>query len=169
VNEHSTEAGALCGYRNVCSQRFFRIRNAFAKPPERFEAGTPNIAGAIGLSEAVEYLEKIGMDNVKKYIDEITGYAYKKLSKINGITIYSPLENNIGVISFSLKGIHPHDVSYGLNKFKICVRAGKHCTHPLMDELGCIATVRASFYIYNTKEEIDVLVDALNKIIKMFK
>ena len=138
--------------------------------PHKFEAGTPSIEGAMGLGAAVRYLEKIGMREIRNHEKELTEYAYKKLSKVAGITIYGPtnMEDRGGVIAFRMKGIHPHDIAQILDEDNICVRVGFHCAMPLHEHLGIGATVRASFNIYNDKEDIDALVKGLWKVRKLF-
>ncbi|MBU2503524.1 MAG: cysteine desulfurase [Nanoarchaeota archaeon] len=140
----------------------------FTSPPERFEAGTQNIAEAIALAESIKYLEKIGLDNIHDWEIELVNYALKKLKEIEGIEIYGPSENKVGIISFNLKDIHPHDVASLLNDSGIAIRAGHHCAMPLMNRLGVVGTCRASFYIYNTLEDVDALVEALKKVMEKF-
>lgn len=139
--------------------------------PEKLEGGTPNIAGAVGLAESISFLSKIGMDNVSNHERELTAYALEKLKTIPAITIYGSkdINNRAGVISFNVKDIHAHDVATILDEQGIAIRAGHHCAGPLMERLGVPATCRVSFGIYNTKEEIDVLIGGLNKIILKFK
>lgn len=133
--------------------------------PWKFEAGTPNIAGAAGFSAAIDYLRKIGMGNVREHELQLTRYAMKKLSGVEGLEIYGPsAEKRTGVISFNIKGAHPHDVSTILDGEGIAVRGGHHCAMPLMGLLGIQGSTRASVYIYNTREEIDLLIKALNKV-----
>ncbi|MAG16021.1 cysteine desulfurase [Candidatus Woesearchaeota archaeon] len=134
--------------------------------PWKFEAGTPNMAGAVGLSAAIDYLKKIGMEKIREHELELTKYAIKKLSSIEGVEIYGP-KQRVGVISFNLKNVHPHDVSSILDSEGVAVRGGHHCAMPLMKLLGIQGSVRASFYFYNTKEEIDVFVKALAKVKKI--
>lgn len=145
--------------------------STFNHAPEKFEAGTPDISGAIGFGEAVKYLSKIGMDKVELYEEEIRNYAYAKLSKIQGLTIYGPknINKKCGVFAFNIKGIHPHDLATILDEEKVAVRAGHHCAMPLHTRLHQIASIRASFYIYNDKGDVDKLVKALKKAIKVFK
>ena len=142
----------------------------FAGLPDRFDAGTPNVAGAVGLAAAVEYLEKIGMQNVRAHEKELTAYAVKKLKSIKSIRIYGPrnLEERGGLVAFSVEGIHAHDVAQVLDDEGIAVRSGHHCTMPMHEKLGLAATVRASFGIYNTKEEVDKLIEGLGKVKKVF-
>jgi cysteine desulfurase / selenocysteine lyase len=133
--------------------------------PWKFEAGTPAIAEAIGLGAAVDYLKELGMHNVRQHEIALTTYALEKLSQVEGIRIYGPLEPTArgGAIAFTLGNIHAHDVAAVLDGEGIAVRAGHHCTMPLHDKLGLQATTRASFYIYNLPEEVDRLADALDK------
>lgn len=138
--------------------------------PWKFEAGTPNIAGAIGLAAAIDYLDKIGMETVYQYEQELIAYAFPKLQAVEGLTIYGSedLAQRSGVISFNLAGLHPHDVATALDYEGVAVRAGHHCAQPLLSYLGVAATVRASFYLYNTKADCDKLVEALQKTKEFF-
>jgi cysteine desulfurase/selenocysteine lyase len=138
--------------------------------PYKFEAGTPNISGAIGLGAAVDYLRGIGMRNVHDYEKEITGYALERMKQVEGLTIYGPMDvgHRVGVVSFNLGDIHPHDLASILDEEGIAIRSGHHCAQPLMEFLQLPATSRASFYIYNTKQEVDVFVSALEKARKIF-
>ncbi|MFY0998898.1 cysteine desulfurase [Streptococcus anginosus] len=138
--------------------------------PWKFEAGTPNIAGAIGLAAAIDYLDKIGMETVHQYEQELIAYAFPKLQAVEGLTIYGSedLAQRSGVISFNLAGLHPHDVATALDYEGVAVRAGHHCAQPLLSYLGVAATVRASFYLYNTKVDCDKLVEALQKTKEFF-
>lgn len=129
--------------------------------PLRFEGGTPIIAGAIGLGEAIDFLQEIGMDAIHQHEQELAAYAYDKLSMINGITIYGPDQDRVGLVTFNLDDVHPHDVATVLDAKGIAIRAGHHCCQPLMKWLEVSSTARASFYLYNTEEEIDALVKAL--------
>jgi cysteine desulfurase/selenocysteine lyase len=139
--------------------------------PWKFEAGTPNIVGAIGLGAAVDYLNDIGMPNIREHEIELTEYALEKLTGVPGFDLYGPREvkNRGGVISFNLGDIHAHDLASILDEEGIAIRSGHHCAQPLMERLGIPAASRASFYIYNLKEEVDVLVGALEKARKIFK
>jgi cysteine desulfurase/selenocysteine lyase len=139
----------------------------FAEIPERFEAGTQDVASAVSLSSAISYLEKIGMRNIELYEKQLSDYAIKKLKTIGGIKLYTPKDNS-GIISFNISSLHPHDVASLLSDFKICVRAGHHCTMPLMKTLGLQGTVRISFYIYNTFEDIDKLIEGIKKVKEKF-
>ena len=135
--------------------------------PWKFEAGTPNIAG---LAVAIDYLDKIGMETVHQYEQELIAYVFPKLQAVEGLTIYGSedLTQRSGVISFNLAGLHPHDVATALDYEGVAVRAGHHCAQPLLSYLGVAATVRASFYLYNTKADCDKLVEALQKTKEFF-
>ena len=139
--------------------------------PYKFEAGTPNIADVVGFGSAIDYLTKIGMDNVREHEVELTKYAIEKLSEIKGIHIYGTkdITKRGGVISFNFADVHPHDVAQIIDGEGIAVRSGHHCAQVLMERLDVAATSRASFYIYNTKEDVDALVNSLNKVAKVFK
>ena len=139
--------------------------------PYKFEAGTPNIADVIGFGAAIDYLQKIGMDNIREHELELTKYAIDKLSQVKGLQIYGTkdLEKRGGVISFNFADVHPHDVAQIIDEDGIAVRSGHHCAQVLMERLNVAATSRASFYLYNTKEDIDALVNSLNKVARLFK
>ncbi|MCS4486844.1 cysteine desulfurase [Staphylococcus sp. GRT3] len=137
--------------------------------PTKFEAGTPLIAQAIGLQAAIEYLEAIGFDAIHAHEQALTQYAYEQMSQIEGITIYGPaVDKRAGVITFNMDGVHPHDVATALDTEGVAVRAGHHCAQPLMKWLNVSSTARASFYIYNTKEDVDQLVEGLKKTKEFF-
>ena len=136
--------------------------------PWKFEAGTPNIVGAIGLGAAIDYLENIGIENLRAHEQELLHYALEALKNLNDIDIYGPLPDRSGVISFNIKGIHPHDVSTILDEDAVFIRAGHHCAQPLMRWLDVAATVRASFYLYNTKDDTDRLTESLRKTKEVF-
>jgi cysteine desulfurase/selenocysteine lyase len=140
-------------------------RSTWADVPAKFEAGTPDISGAIGLGVAVDYLNAIGMAQVRKHEIEITDYALRCLSDVPGLSIFGRpnAEERGGVISFELEGIHPHDVGQVLDTHGVAIRTGHHCAQPVMAALDVPATARASFYLYNTTEEVDALVDALEQ------
>jgi len=140
----------------------------YAPLPQKFEAGTPNVEGAIALGAAIGYLRSLGMDAVFAHERELVGYALGKLSAIEGMTIYGPLDERAGVISFTLADIHPHDLATILDHEGVAIRAGHHCTQPLMRRLNVSATARASFYVYNTEEDVDALVAALEKALTLF-
>ena len=139
--------------------------------PYKFEAGTPNIADVIGFSAAIDYLNKIGMDNIRNHEIELTKYALDKMSKVKGITVYGPqdIAKRGGVISFNFHDVHPHDVATIIDKDGVAIRSGHHCAQVLMERLDVAATNRASFYVYNTKQEIDTLIGSLNKVAELFK
>ena len=136
--------------------------------PYKFEAGTMNIAQAIGLGAAVDYLEDLGVQNVREHEKKLGEYAYRRLSEMEDITLYGPAENRTGLVSFSLPDVHPHDLSQLLNEEGVAIRSGHHCTQPLMRRLGTVATARASFYLYNTEEEVDALVGAIESAREFF-
>ena len=137
--------------------------------PHKFEAGTPAIAEAVGFGAAVEYLESVGMDAIAAHEHEITEYALERLEEVPGIKLFGPsADKKGGVASFTFDGVHPHDVAQILDRDGIAVRAGHHCAQPLHEKFGIPATSRASFYLYNTKEEVDLLVNGLYKVKELF-
>lgn len=136
--------------------------------PYRFEGGTPIIAGAVGLGAAIDFLEQIGMDEIDKHEKHMAAYAYEKLSELEDITIYGPKANRVGLVTFNLGDIHPHDVSTVLDSYGIAIRAGHHCCQPLMRWLNVSSTARASFYLYNNEEEVDRLVEGLIRTKEFF-
>lgn len=135
--------------------------------PWKFEAGTPIIAGAIGLGAAIDFLEEIGLDEISRHEHKLAAYALERFSQLDGVTVYGP-EERAGLVTFNLDDVHPHDVATVLDAEGIAVRAGHHCAQPLMKWLDVTATARASFYLYNTEEEIDKLVEALQKTKEYF-
>jgi len=139
--------------------------------PYKFEAGTPNIADVIGFGAAIDYLTNLGLDNIREHEIELTKYALEKLSNIKGIIIYGTkdISKRGGVISFNFHDVHPHDVAQILDGEGIALRSGHHCAQVLMERLDVAATSRASFYIYNTKEDVDALVNSLGKVARLFK
>jgi cysteine desulfurase/selenocysteine lyase len=139
--------------------------------PYKFEGGTPNIADVIGFAAAIDYLNKIGMDKVREHEVELTEYALDKITRAKGVTLYGPLNVNDrgGVISFNIGDIHPHDLATIMNDHGVAIRSGHHCAQVLMERLDVSATSRASFYIYNTKEEVDIFVSALEEARRLFK
>ena len=147
----------------------YEDKTTFAPLPAKFEAGTQNVAGALGLACAIEFLEKIGFKQIEKHEKSLTEYALKQLKKLPFLTIYAPKENYTGVISFNIKGLHPHDLASFLNEKKICVRAGNHCAQPLLRFMGVESTCRASFGIYNDKNDVDALAAALKEIYAKFE
>ena len=149
----------------------YEQETTFAPLPNKFEAGTQNVEGVIGLGAAIDYIENLGYDKIQEIEHEVISYARQELSKLDYLTLYTTPneENHSSVISFKIKGVHPHDVASILDSEGVCVRSGNHCAQPLMRFLGIDSTCRASFYIYNTKEDIDKLVKALDKAYNMFK
>jgi cysteine desulfurase / selenocysteine lyase len=144
--------------------------STWARLPNKFEAGTPNIAGAVGLAAAVDFLDSVGREAILAHERELVGYACERLSAVPELTIFGPADpaHRSGVVSFSLADIHPHDLATILDSQGIAIRAGHHCTQPLMRRLGVGATARASFYLYNTRDEVDRLVDALDHARALF-
>ena len=143
----------------------------FAPLPNKFEAGTQNVEGVIGLKAAIDYISKIGYDNISKIEKELLSYAYDRLKSLDYLELYmtNNVENHSGVISFNIKGVHPHDVASILDTENVAVRSGNHCAQPLMRFLGIDSTCRASFNFYNTKEDVDNLVKGIEKAYSMFK
>jgi len=138
--------------------------------PERFEAGTQHIAGAIALQKAIFYVEHVGLEDIENHCRKLVQYAKNKLEKLEGVTVYTGKpENNIGIVSFTVEGVHPHDVAQIAGKQNVAVRAGHHCALPLHKKLDVPATVRASFYIYNTEKDIDALVACIEEAKKVFQ
>jgi cysteine desulfurase/selenocysteine lyase len=136
--------------------------------PHKFEAGTPDIAGAIGLGAAIDYVSNIGIENIGKHETELLGYATKKVTDIPGLRIIGKAKEKMSVLSFVLENIHPHDIGTFLDFEGVAIRTGHHCTQPVMDRFGIPATSRASFAMYNTKKEVDVLIEGLKKIVEVF-
>ncbi|MGB1656680.1 MAG: cysteine desulfurase [Longimicrobiales bacterium] len=147
-----------------------REESSWAAVPHKFEAGTPNIAGAIGLGAAVDYLSEIGIEDIEAHEREIVAYAMEKLGAVPGIRIYGPtsLDERSAVISFTMGDAHPHDISTILDSDGVAVRAGHHCAQLVMKHFGVSATARASFYLYNTKEDVDRLVEGLAQVAAIF-
>ncbi|MBN2174408.1 MAG: cysteine desulfurase [Bacteroidales bacterium] len=140
----------------------------FNELPFKFETGTPNVAGVIGFGAALEYIKKIGMPDIISYEDDLLKYALKKLNNLDYLQIYGNSQERAGVISFNLKDIHPYDAGTIIDKFGIAVRTGNHCAQPVMDFLGTTGTIRASMAFYNTREEVDRLLVAIEKVKEMF-
>lgn len=138
-------------------------KTTYADLPHKFEAGTPNIAGGIVLGTAVDYLNNIGFDNIQKQEEELLEYATKRLLEIEGLKIYGTAKNKASVVSFNIDGIHPYDIGSIIDKLGIAVRTGHHCAQPIMNFFCIPGTIRASFSFYNTKEEIDLMVEAVKK------
>lgn len=159
----------LCGGDMI--EYVYEDHATFASLPHKFEAGTQNVAGALGLAEAIRYIEKIGFTNIEKKEKELITYAYNELKKLNFVTLYttSNLKNLSAVISFNVNGIHSHDIASILDYQGVCVRSGDHCAQPLMRFLHIDSTCRASFSIYNTKNDVDMLINALKFAYEKFK
>jgi cysteine desulfurase/selenocysteine lyase len=136
--------------------------------PWKFEGGTPIIAGAVGLGAAIDFLEQVGLHNIDQHEKKLTRYAMERLSAIEGLTIYGPREERAGLVTFNLGDVHPHDVATVLDTDGIAVRAGHHCCQPLMRWLQVSATARASFYLYNTEQDVDRLAESLVKTKEFF-
>ncbi|MBI4325763.1 MAG: cysteine desulfurase [Chloroflexi bacterium] len=143
-------------------------RSTWNKVPHKFEAGTPNIAGAIGLHAAMEYLDRIGRQNIAEHDLALSAYAYERLARLNGIRLFGPPAGRAGLVSFLLEDIHAHDVVTIADQRGIALRGGHHCNQPLMKKLGVESTARASFYFYNTCSEVDRMVEVLREIQKFF-
>lgn len=143
-------------------------RSTWNDIPWKFEAGTPNVAGAIGFGAAIDYLEAIGMEAIQRHEQELVAYAWEALSELDGMVLYGPKEERSGLIAFNYAEIHPHDLSTVLDQEGIAIRAGHHCAEPLMRWLDVPATARASFYLYNTREDIDALVRGLLRAKEFF-
>jgi cysteine desulfurase/selenocysteine lyase len=139
--------------------------------PWRFEAGTPNIADVVALGAAIDYLEGLGMEAVRAHEVDLVRYALERLKGIPGLTLYGPHEpeSRGGVVAFNCDDIHPHDIGTALDSFGIAIRAGHHCAQPLMQRLGVVATARASFYVYNKREEIDALAEGIQQAVRFFE
>jgi cysteine desulfurase/selenocysteine lyase len=176
-----TASGGLYGRRDLLErmdpflgggEMILRVeleRSTFKELPWKFEAGTMNIAQEVGLVAAIDYLEDLGMDAVREHEKELTAYALERLSEA-GATVFGPSDPELrgGAVSFAYKGIHPHDLAQVLDREGVCIRAGHHCAQPLMRVLGVPATARASFYVYNRPQDVDVLVDSLAKADELF-
>lgn len=142
-------------------------KTTYADLPNKFEPGTPNIAGVIASGVALDYINDIGLDNIKKYEDELLAYATDKLKEINGVKIYGESENKTSVISFNIGDIHPYDIGSVIDNLGVAVRTGHHCAQPIMDYFKIPGTIRVSFCFYNNFEEIDILIDSLKKAVRM--
>ena len=136
--------------------------------PYKFEAGTPNISGTIGLGTAIDYVNEIGLENISQYENELLSYANQLASEITGLKFIGTAKQKTSILSFTLKGIHPHDIGTILNNEGIAIRTGHHCAMPVMERFKIPATSRASFSFYNTHEEIDALIKAIDKCKKVF-
>ena len=144
-------------------------KSSFKKPPHRFEAGTPNIAGAIGLAAAIDYLEGIGRDEIFKHDVDLTTYALDRMNELPGLRVIGTAKEHAGVISFVMDAAHPHDLTTFADRYGLAMRGGHHCNQPLMRRFGVAGTTRASFYLYSTRGEIDQMIDILQKAISFFK
>ncbi len=149
----------------------YEDHTTFAPLPNKFEAGTQNVGGVIGLGAAIDYIESIGYDQINEIESKVVEYARQELSKLDYLELYMTpnAENHQAVISFNIKGVHPHDVASILDTDGVCVRSGNHCAQPLLRSMGIDSTCRASFYLYNTKDDVDKLVSSLNKAYNMFE
>jgi cysteine desulfurase / selenocysteine lyase len=149
-------------------ERVWDDHSSWNKIPHKFEAGTPNVEAAVGLAAAIAYLEGVGMDRIAEHEQALARTAILRLGEIEGVTVYGPNDHRAGVVSFTYGDIHPHDLATILDRDGVCVRAGHHCTQPLMRRLGVPATARASFYVYNDVDDIDTLVAAVRKAGELF-
>ncbi|MGA2088290.1 MAG: cysteine desulfurase [Stellaceae bacterium] len=143
-------------------------KTTFQHPPHRFEAGTPDISGAIGLARALEYIEDLGRDAIRTHEEQLTGYGVDKLSSLPGVKLVGAGQRRLGILSLDVQGIHPHDLATVLDQHHVAVRAGHHCAQPLMDRLGLTGTTRASLGVYNDESDIDALASALVAAQKIF-
>jgi cysteine desulfurase/selenocysteine lyase len=141
----------------------------FQDPPHRFEAGTPDISGAIGLAAALDFIEELGRENILEHEEALTGYGVDQLSRIPGLQLLGAGQRRLGILSFDLEGVHPHDLATVLDQHHVAVRAGHHCAQPLLDKLGVGATTRASLGVYNDERDIDALADAIEAAREMFR
>ena len=142
-------------------------RSTYAPPPARFEAGTPHIVGALGLHAAVDYVETIGLNRIHMHETALVAATRDALSQINSVTLYGP-EDSAGIVSFSIEGVHPHDIGTILDEANVAVRAGHHCAQPLMAALGVDATARASFGVYNSAADVEALVRGIERVTRIF-
>jgi len=169
--ERQVEMGVFMTGGGMISEVCLDKPTIWARGVEKFEAGTPNVEGAIGLAVACEYHNKLGMKNIREHEKRLTAYALKQLARFKEIKVYGPKDVNSrgGVISFTYEGVHAHDVAQVLDSEGVAVRSGHHCTMPLHQRFGLAATTRASFYIYNDRRDAEVLIDGLLKVKKVFK
>lgn len=166
--ERLLETAPLLGGGHMISKvSFDEVK--FALPPERFEAGTSAIAEAVGLGAAIKWLDEVGIDNVRAHSQELTTYGLDQLAAVEGVTTYGPVgEDRAGIITFTVDGVHPHDVAEILGRQGVCVRAGHHCAQPLMERLGVSASTRASIGVHSTERDIDQLVAGLGEVQRIF-
>jgi cysteine desulfurase / selenocysteine lyase len=143
-------------------------KTTYNKVPHKFEAGTPDMSGAVGLRAAIEYLNNLGLENIAAHEHELLDYATQKVSAIPGVRIVGTAKEKAGVLSFVIEGVHPHDIGTILDQEGIAIRTGHHCAQPVMERFGIDATARASFAVYNTKEEVDALVQGIKKVEEVF-
>jgi len=143
-------------------------KTEYQEPPHRFEAGTPDISGAIGLGAALDFIEELGRDNILEHEEALTGYGVDRLSRIPGVKLLGAGQRRLGILSFELEGVHPHDVAQVLDQHQVAVRAGHHCAQPLMDWFGLSGTTRASLGVYNDERDIDRLATAIEAAREMF-
>jgi cysteine desulfurase/selenocysteine lyase len=144
-------------------------KTLFQDPPSRFEAGTPDISGAIGLAIALDYVDAIGRDAILAHEEALTGYGVDRIANLPGVRLVGAGQRRLGILSVEAEGIHPHDLATLLDMHKVAVRAGHHCAQPLMDKLGLGATTRASFGVYNDERDIDAFAAAIQAAQKTFK
>jgi cysteine desulfurase/selenocysteine lyase len=143
-------------------------KTTYNRVPHKFEAGTPDMSGAVGLHAAIEYLTCLGMDNIAAHEHELLAYATQKLSAIPGVRLIGTAKDKASVLSFVIEGVHPHDIGTILDQEGIAIRTGHHCAQPVMERFGIDATARASLGLYNTREEIDALVRGIEKVKEVF-
>ncbi len=143
-------------------------KTEFQEPPHRFEAGTPDISGAVGLAQAIDFIEGIGRDRIREHEAALTGYGVDRLSRIPGMQLVGGGQHPLSIFSFNLDGVHPHDVGTVLDQHGVAVRVGHHCAQPLMDKLGIPGTVRVSLGVYNDEADIDRLAEAVAACREMF-
>jgi cysteine desulfurase/selenocysteine lyase len=148
--------------------RVWDDHSTYNKIPHKFEAGTPNVEGAVGLAAAIDYLDEIGMERIAEHEQWLAGHALERLGAIDGVTLYGPRDHRAGVVSFNYLDVHPHDLATVLDQEGVCIRAGHHCAQPLVRRLNTAATARASFYLYNDLDDVDALVSALKKAAAIF-
>lgn len=144
------------------------LGTTYKEPPHRFEAGTPDIAGAVGLHAAMDYLDQVGRDFIFRHDQELAGYAFEELSRLKGVRLFGPRNGRAGLVSFHLNHIHAHDIVTVADQQGVALRGGHHCTQPLMKKLGVDSTARASFYFYNTRAEVDRLIEVVKEIQRFF-
>lgn len=139
------------------------------RPPQKFEAGTPNIAGAIGLAAAIEYIEEIGLEEIREHEKKLAGKIIEKLKQIEGVNVVSPEDKEPVVVSFTMENAHPHDIAEILNQKNVAIRAGNHCAQPQMEEMGLSGTARVSPYLYNTEEDVEKFIEAVQEVREVFQ